>query len=122
MEDAVSASPAQLIARVCAASRDFSTLFAFRFIQRIGIGDEMPVAAAYISELSQERGSGSQLYRTRTLAVWTLWASAFFVANGLNIWLPTVYPCQSLRAMSHGWGCCWFAVSASIESGAGTGQ
>jgi MFS transporter, putative metabolite:H+ symporter len=37
----------------CAAARDYSTLFAFRFIQGIGIGGEMPVAAAYISELSK---------------------------------------------------------------------
>jgi len=23
--------------------------------------------------------------------VWTLWASAFFIANGLNNWMPTLY-------------------------------
>ncbi len=42
----------------CAAARDFSALFTFRFVQGIGIGGEMPVAAAYISELSQARGRG----------------------------------------------------------------
>jgi MFS transporter, putative metabolite:H+ symporter len=199
----------------CVAARDFSTLFTFRFIQGIGIGGEMPVAAAYISELAQARGRGrffllyemifpiglmsagqagawlvpawgwqaiflvgaipsmvvawlvarlpesprwlisqgrlreaeaviqkmeasapltdrrpsetpipsrdregalsqtrwsevvSPFYRTRTLVVWTLWASAFFVANGLNNWLPSLYNTiyrlplgESLRAAS----------------------
>lgn len=197
----------------CVAARDFSQLFAFRFVQGIGIGGEMPVAAAYISELSQARGRGrffllyemifpiglmaagqagawlvptwgwqaiflvggipsivvawlvsrlpesprwliSQgrlreaeaiiqqiessagcvippadavpsldrqgaapqtrwmellygVYRTRTLVVWTLWASAFFIANGLNNWLPSLYNTvyrlplrESLRAAS----------------------
>jgi len=193
----------------CVAARDFSTLFTFRFIQGIGIGGEMPVAAAYISELSRARGRGrffllyemifpiglmaagqagawlvpawgwqaiflvggipslavawlvarlpesprwlisqgrlreaeaiiekveagrrfepesvapapaaipprtrwsellSDFYRTRTLIVWTLWFSAFFVANGLNNWLPSLYSTvyklplrESLRAAS----------------------
>jgi putative MFS transporter len=193
----------------CAAARDYSTLFAFRFIQGIGIGGEMPVAAAYISELSRARGRGrffllyemifpiglmaagqagawlvpawgwqaiflvgglpsllvawlvaklpesprwlisqgrlreaeaiiekveagrrfetdsvapspagipprtrwsellSDFYRKRTLIVWTLWFSAFFIANGLNNWLPSLYSTvyklplrESLRAAS----------------------
>jgi putative MFS transporter len=49
----------------------------------------------------------STLYRGRTLIVWTLWASAFFVANGLNNWMPSLYNTvyhlslrQSLRAAS----------------------
>jgi MFS transporter, putative metabolite:H+ symporter len=42
----------------CALSGDFWTLFAFRFVQGIGLGGEMPVAAAYISEVSKARGRG----------------------------------------------------------------
>jgi putative MFS transporter len=49
----------------------------------------------------------SKLYRGRTLVVWALWASAYFVANGLNNWMPTLYNTvyhlnlkQSLRAAS----------------------
>jgi MFS transporter, putative metabolite:H+ symporter len=49
----------------------------------------------------------SKLYRGRTLIVWALWASAFFVANGLNNWMPSLYNTvyhmnlrQSLRAAS----------------------
>src|SRR5579862_8541285 len=33
----------------------------------------------------------SDVYRERTLIVWTLWASAFFIANGLNNWMPSLY-------------------------------
>ena len=33
----------------------------------------------------------SPVYRGRTVIIWTLWASAFFVANGLNNWMPTLY-------------------------------
>jgi putative MFS transporter len=58
-----------------------------------------------------QRGSWSELlskiYRRRTLIVWTLWASAFFIANSLNNWMPSLYNTvyhlslrQSLRAAS----------------------
>jgi putative MFS transporter len=30
-------------------------------------------------------------YRTRTLIVWALWACAYFITNGLNNWMPTLY-------------------------------
>jgi putative MFS transporter len=33
----------------------------------------------------------SPVYRMRTLVAWVLWATAFFVANSLNNWLPTLY-------------------------------
>jgi putative MFS transporter len=33
----------------------------------------------------------SSVYRTRTFVVWALWASAYFVANGINNWLPSLY-------------------------------
>src|SRR6204780_6009804 len=42
----------------CAAAWSFNILLAFRFIQGIGVGGEMPVAATYISELSRARGRG----------------------------------------------------------------
>jgi MFS transporter, putative metabolite:H+ symporter len=197
----------------CAVAGNFSALFACRFVQGIGVGGEMPVAATYINELSRAHGRGrffllyemifplglmatgqigawlvpaygwnsifllggipgllitflvarlpesprwliskgrireaeaivekieastdrrvlaattspaastailmqrgrwsellSKLYRGRTLIVWALWASAFFVANGLNNWMPSLYNTvyhlslrQSLRAAS----------------------
>src|SRR6202043_2619665 len=33
----------------------------------------------------------SKVYWGRTLIVWTLWASAFFIANSLNNWMPSLY-------------------------------
>jgi putative MFS transporter len=33
----------------------------------------------------------SPVYRGRTAVVWALWASAYFVTNGLNNWMPTLY-------------------------------
>ena len=31
------------------------------------------------------------IYRSRTFVAWTLWASAYFITNGLNNWMPTLY-------------------------------
>jgi putative MFS transporter len=49
----------------------------------------------------------SPAYRSRTAVVWVLWASAYFIANGLNNWMPTLYQSvyglelqDSLRAAS----------------------
>src|SRR5438093_6905002 len=42
----------------CAIAGSFPALVALRVVQGIGIGGEMPVAAAYISELSKARGRG----------------------------------------------------------------
>jgi len=33
----------------------------------------------------------SPFYRQRTLVVWSLWATAYFITNGLNNWMPTLY-------------------------------
>ena len=33
----------------------------------------------------------SGVYLRRTLVVWVLWASAYFITNGLNNWMPTLY-------------------------------
>jgi putative MFS transporter len=77
-------------------------------------GRRIPVAAtsAAASTVSlMQRGHWSELlskiYRGRTLVVWTLWACAFFIANSLNNWMPSLYNTvyhlslrQSLRAAS----------------------
>jgi len=42
----------------CALAGNFPALLACRLIQGIGVGGEMPVAAAYISELSKAKGRG----------------------------------------------------------------
>lgn len=33
----------------------------------------------------------SKVYRSRTAIVWVLWAAAYFITNGLNNWMPTLY-------------------------------
>jgi putative MFS transporter len=43
---------------LCAAAGSLPWLTALRFVQGIGIGGEMPVAAVYINELSRARGRG----------------------------------------------------------------
>jgi putative MFS transporter len=41
------------------------------------------------------RGTWTELvgraYRRRTVVVWTLWWCAYFITNGLNNWMPTLY-------------------------------
>lgn len=53
--------------------------------------DAAPAAAAFKPVKSRWSELLSPLYRGRTLIAWMLWASAFFVANGLNNWMPTLY-------------------------------
>lgn len=47
-----------VLSLACAAAWSFNVLLTLRFIQGIGVGGEMPVAATYISELSKARGRG----------------------------------------------------------------
>src|SRR4029077_18143569 len=47
-----------LMSLACAGAWGFGVLLTCRFIQGIGVGGEMPVAATYISELSRARGRG----------------------------------------------------------------
>ena len=43
---------------VCALAWDYKSLLAFRALQGIGLGGEVPVAAVFISELAKARGRG----------------------------------------------------------------
>lgn len=58
---------------------------------------EIDKRVAYLLEglQTQKKGSWKELfssfYRGRTLVVWVLWASAYFIANGINNWLPSLY-------------------------------
>jgi MFS transporter, putative metabolite:H+ symporter len=47
-----------VLSLACAAAWSFNVLLVLRFIQGIGVGGEMPVAATYISELSKAQGRG----------------------------------------------------------------
>jgi putative MFS transporter len=55
-----------------------------------------PRSAAAPPPVAQRQSAGwlevlSPVFRARTLVVWALWASAYFIANGLNNWMPTLY-------------------------------
>ena len=58
---------------------------------------EVPAAtnARTTSAAVQERTRWSELlspfYRRRTLVAWILWTTAYFITNGLNNWMPTLY-------------------------------
>jgi MFS transporter, putative metabolite:H+ symporter len=43
---------------LCALAWDYNSLFVLRALQGIGLGGEVPVAAAYINEISKARGRG----------------------------------------------------------------
>jgi len=73
--------------------------------------NDMALSFSAATEGSAQSGRWSELfsasYRVRTFITWTLWACAFFVANGLNNWMPSLYNTvyhlslrQSLRAAS----------------------
>lgn len=47
-----------LMSFLCAASWNVSSLLLFRTVQGIGLGGEVPVAAAYINEISRAKGRG----------------------------------------------------------------
>jgi putative MFS transporter len=47
-----------IVGIACATASSFSSLVLLRFVQGIGIGGEMPVAAVYINELSKAQGRG----------------------------------------------------------------
>lgn len=44
---------------LCTFSWMYAALFTFRFIQGVGLGGEVPVAATYINELAKAKGRGS---------------------------------------------------------------
>jgi putative MFS transporter len=75
--------------------------------ERIEASPAAPSAAAPSPQKTQWRELLSATFRRRTLVVWTLWACAYFVTNGLNNWMPTLYSTvygldltSSLRAAS----------------------
>jgi putative MFS transporter len=88
----------------CAASWNYSSLLVFRTIQGLGLGGEVPVAAAYIGEVARARGRGrfflmyEQVYVVgrvvaALLGVWVVtrlgWRSIFLL-GGLSSFLVFV--------------------------------
>ena len=55
-----------------------------RTLADVGAGFSRPEKSRWTELLSP-------FYRHRTLVVWSLWATAYFITNGLNNWMPTLY-------------------------------
>ncbi|WP_374121849.1 MFS transporter [Paraburkholderia phenoliruptrix] len=64
-------------------------------IERDWLGVERRLSKIRDASQSRRKASWKELfssvYRGRTLVVWVLWASSYFVANGINNWLPSLY-------------------------------
>jgi putative MFS transporter len=58
-------------------------------------GPSGPPSESRLPNPESRRARASELfagaYRARTLTVWILWAAAYFITNGLNNWMPTLY-------------------------------
>jgi MFS transporter, putative metabolite:H+ symporter len=78
----------------CALAQNFGALMACRMIQGIGIGGEMPVAAAYISELSpaRRRGRFFLLYEM-------IFPIGLMAAGQAGAWLVPLWGWQSMFLM-----------------------
>jgi putative MFS transporter len=80
-----------LFSLLAAFAWDYSSLFVFRTLQGVGLGGEVPVAAAYINEIARARGRGRfvMLYEA-------VFAVGIFAAALLGYW---VVPTLGWRAM-----------------------
>ena len=47
-----------LMSFACILAQNYSTLFALRFVQGIGLGGEVPIANTYVSEFARSKGRG----------------------------------------------------------------
>ena len=47
-----------LLGLACALAQNYESLIAFRFVQGLGLGGELPIAATYVNEISKARGRG----------------------------------------------------------------
>jgi len=75
--------------------------------KRTPVPEAAVLATVPVRERAQWREVLSPVYRSRTLNAWVLWACAYFVANSLNNWMPSLYNTvyrlglkESLRAAS----------------------
>ncbi|MBM3607402.1 MAG: MFS transporter, partial [Alphaproteobacteria bacterium] len=75
----------------CAQAWDYNSLLVFRFIQGIGLGGEVPIAATYISEIARARGRG------RFVLLYELIFPVGIVAAALvGRWLVPTYGWQAM--------------------------
>ena len=75
-----------IMSLACAIAGSFPQLLACRLIQGIGVGGEMPVAAAYISELSRARGRGKFFMLYEMIFPIGLMATSQIGASVVPVW------------------------------------
>ena len=63
--------------------------------RRVALSNQDRAASGVTMIAGAQRSRWSELlsrqYRGRTAVVWTLWTTAYFITNGLNNWMPTLY-------------------------------
>ena len=75
----------------CALAWDPQSLMAFRFIQGIGLGGEVPIATAYITELARAQGRGRFYISYELVFIVGLVAAGF-----LGVWMVPALGWQSM--------------------------
>lgn len=80
-----------IMSLACAWAWDYQSLFAFRFVQGIGLGGEVPVAAAYVSEMAKARGRGAFF-----LIYEAIFGYGLFLAAIAGVWLVPRFGWQIL--------------------------
>lgn len=91
---AISVGIFAVMSLVCAFAANYQSLLTFRLLQGIGIGGEVPVAAAYISEMAKAKGRG------RFVLLYELVFSIGLVCSALlGFWLIPRFGWQTMFAI-----------------------
>src|SRR5579863_3427540 len=91
---AISVGIFAVMSLICAFATDYPSLLTFRLLQGIGIGGEVPVAAAYISEMAKAKGRG------RFVLLYELVFSIGLVCSALlGFWLIPRFGWQTMFAI-----------------------
>jgi MFS transporter, putative metabolite:H+ symporter len=75
----------------CAASPDFNTLAAMRFLQGLGLGGEVPIALAYINEFARAEKRGRFV-----LIFQSLFPTGILCVSFVSLWMVPQFGWQSL--------------------------
>ncbi|HEY2532251.1 MAG TPA: MFS transporter [Xanthobacteraceae bacterium] len=75
-----------VMAGLCALARSFPILLALRFIQGLGLGGEVPVGAAYISEFTNARTRGRVVFGLQVFYAFAVLVTAIIGAYVVPIW------------------------------------
>ncbi len=79
------------MALACAFAWDYRSLLVLRFIEGLGLGGEVPVAAAYIGEMAKAKGRGAFF-----LVYESIFTIGILLANILGLYLVPTWGWQSM--------------------------